>query len=299
LADVQINKKILDMGAGWGLSSEFFASLGLKVTALDINKQFIRLIKERSHNRNTNNITKFINSSFMNFNSNSVFDYIFFYECFHHEPQPWKLIKNLRTKISHGGKIILAGEPIQNNWKHWGLRLDPLSIYCIKKFGWFESGWSKEFLIKIFNKNNFDVKIWDDSSIVGPILVAEKKINTTKNNLAKINHHNFYSNCESSGLAADGLFMIGGWRSYIKFSSYFNFKYVILTIFNFSSKNKLLVISPLKIKILIPGENKIRIYLKNKKRIDLFCNTYVPSKLIAGSKDSRKIGYHLKEITFE
>ena len=39
------NARVLDLGCGWGLSSEFFASLGCRVTAVDINRKFVELIR--------------------------------------------------------------------------------------------------------------------------------------------------------------------------------------------------------------------------------------------------------------
>lgn len=40
--------QVLDMGCGWGLSSEFAAYLGLNVTGVDINPDFVSLVNQRA-----------------------------------------------------------------------------------------------------------------------------------------------------------------------------------------------------------------------------------------------------------
>jgi hypothetical protein len=54
--------------------------------------------------------------------------------------------------IGAGGQIILASEPFipADMWPASGLHTDPLSVYCIAKFGWWESGWTREFMSGLF-----------------------------------------------------------------------------------------------------------------------------------------------------
>jgi 2-polyprenyl-3-methyl-5-hydroxy-6-metoxy-1,4-benzoquinol methylase len=148
---------VLDMGAGWGLSSEYFANLGCTVTAVDINPQFTKLIELRQKKHKLP--IKAVCSSFDDFNPSQRFDAVVFYECLHHAVRPWKVLDNARTWLHNDGKLLFAGEPICDYWKHWGLRLDPLSIYCIRKFGWFESGWSLAFMSNCLTKSGFQSTI--------------------------------------------------------------------------------------------------------------------------------------------
>lgn len=39
---------VMDMGCGWGLSSELAAYLGLTVIGVDVNPSFVRLVNERA-----------------------------------------------------------------------------------------------------------------------------------------------------------------------------------------------------------------------------------------------------------
>jgi len=169
------NARVLDLGCGWGLSSEFLAMLGCRVTAVDINEKFVELVKRRSHRMNYG--IKAIHSGFDDLHLNETFDLILFYECLHHAVKPWELLQKVSSWLSPRGKIALAGEPIQNIWwRSWGLRLDGLSVYCMRKFGWFENGWSKDFIIDALSRCGLIVDYKDDvDPDVGPIIIATRR----------------------------------------------------------------------------------------------------------------------------
>lgn len=137
--------KLLDMGCGWGLSSEFAAYLGYKVTAVDICPSFIELVRRRAQKNGFP--IEVVESGFDDFTPECIYDNILFYECLHHAIRPWTLLSNLSHSLAPGGSVLVAGEPINNLWwQNWGIRLDAVSVYCIRKFGWFESGWSLPFI---------------------------------------------------------------------------------------------------------------------------------------------------------
>ena len=170
---------VLDMGCGWGMTSEFFATLGCRVLAVDINPQFVELVSRRAARLGLP-ITTLV-SSFDDFDSAGHFDFIFFYESLHHALKPAELLQRCTQMLKPGGAIGCAAEPIQDLWwKHWGLRLDGLSIYCIRKFGWFETGWSKDFITTAFNRCGLDVDFIEDKDAeVGPILIAREAVQNT------------------------------------------------------------------------------------------------------------------------
>ena len=140
---------LLDMGCGWGLSSELMAQAGLNVLAMDVNPKFIELVTQR-----TKRLGLPIHPALGEFESYTPphpVDVVLFYECLHHAPRPWFVLARLATFLNRhrGAQFLLAGEPIQSHWwPHWGMRLDAGSIYVMRKFGWFESGWSMEFILR-------------------------------------------------------------------------------------------------------------------------------------------------------
>ncbi|MDH7794731.1 MULTISPECIES: class I SAM-dependent methyltransferase [unclassified Beijerinckia] len=148
---------LLDMGCGWGLSSEFGATIGLNVTAVDINPQFIELVRRRAERLSLPIQT--VMGSFDDAALPPSYDLVLFYECLHHAYKPWELIAKLARNLSPGGHFLIAGEPLISDWKHWGMRLDPLATYCIRKFGWFESGWSLEFVCSMFEELGMGVEV--------------------------------------------------------------------------------------------------------------------------------------------
>jgi 2-polyprenyl-3-methyl-5-hydroxy-6-metoxy-1,4-benzoquinol methylase len=172
-ASLPPNARVLDLGCGWGLSSEFFALLGCRVTAVDINERFVELIRRRSNRFNFG--IEVIHSDFDSLDLDKQFDVVIFYESLHHALRPWDLLQKVSSWLAVDGKIALAGEPIQSIWWHnWGLRLDPVSVYCMRKFGWFESGWSKEFIVESLNRCGLITEYKDSDPEVGPIIIASR-----------------------------------------------------------------------------------------------------------------------------
>jgi 2-polyprenyl-3-methyl-5-hydroxy-6-metoxy-1,4-benzoquinol methylase len=152
--------RFLDMGCGWGLSSEIAAYCGLSVTAVDVNPDFVNLVNRRAQRLGHDIVAQ--QGTFDTFESDHRFSMILFYECFHHALRPWTLLDRMARHLMPGGRIVLAGEPINSYWwTHWGMRLDPLSVYCIHKFGWLESGWSVEFLDRCLKRAGLFVQIAD------------------------------------------------------------------------------------------------------------------------------------------
>lgn len=143
--------KVLDMGAGRGILSEAMNYCGADVDALDINPEFNSFARERYKLKHLD--IKRIESNFDDVRitlKDGHYDLIVFNGCLHHALKPWKLIEDLKSKLSPGGIIVLMREPIQSVWwKSWGLRMDVESMWVTRRFGWFESGFSLPFLFSV------------------------------------------------------------------------------------------------------------------------------------------------------
>lgn len=170
LADLPPRAAVLDLGCGWGLSTELIAFCGACVDAVDINPSFVELVERRTRMRNLPVNT--LRSSFDAVSTGRTYDFVFFYECLHHAPRPWLSLERAAAQLKPTGKIGFAGEPVNSIWwPHWGLRLDGLSVYCIRKYGWFESGWSLEFLKACFARAQLELHVHHgvglDDGIIG------------------------------------------------------------------------------------------------------------------------------------
>ena len=151
---------VLDMGCGWGLTSELLAYLGADVTAVDINVQFVRLVSERASRLRLP--IRAVHESFDDFQVGGSFDMVLFYESLHHAIRPWSVLERVAPLLKPAGVIVLAAEPVQDIWwRNWGLRLDPLSVYCIAKFGWLQYIYARparsRFALKSFRSGQPDL----------------------------------------------------------------------------------------------------------------------------------------------
>jgi len=290
---------ILDMGCGWGLSSEFLAQCGYNVTAVDINPKFVELVRLRSQRLGLPIDAR--RSSFEDFQSEEKYDGIVFYECLHHAAKPWELIEKLHATLKNDGKIILAGEPIQDLfWRNWGLRLDPLSIYCIRKYGWYESGWSLSFLKNMFARCGMlaHVKL-DPDPIVGLTICAERfKIYSANTSYSAVDF--LVSNSdewivEGTTLVSTGLSQIElvrpVWATEVEF-----------IIMNHRGKPIGFTVKisedVVYVRNLSPGVNHVKIILPQQvNNITFVSDKWSPANEF-GSIDTRTLSFHLIEVIF-
>lgn len=167
--------RILDMGAGHGVSSEIFAFCGCQVHAVDIDPVLGDISRKRAEVRNytlTRSEMNFDDLSTIEENSYSA---AFFFQSFHHCLKPWDLIAQLKSKLLNDGIIAFVGEPLQSTWwKNWGLRLDLESVYVARTHGWFESGWSHEFLSDCFAKSGMELILFSGGLAGSEIGIASE-----------------------------------------------------------------------------------------------------------------------------
>ncbi|WP_181168865.1 class I SAM-dependent methyltransferase [Mesorhizobium sp. B2-4-17] len=171
---LQIGDHVLDMGCGWGTSCELMAFCGLEVTGLDINPRFIELVNTRA--KRIGHKVGAVQGSFESIPGDRLYDAALYYESLHHAVKPWETLSLVHNRLKPGGKLMLAGEPVNDIWKYWGIRTDPLSVYCIRKFGWFESGWSADFISKCVKRCGFEIEHFEvEPGSIGWIMIASKR----------------------------------------------------------------------------------------------------------------------------
>lgn len=297
-ANLPPHPRILDMGAGWGLSSEFLATLGCRVTAVDINPAFVQLINRRQIRHHLNIIA--VEGSFDDFQPSELFDAVLFYECLHHAMRPWELIARASKWLANGGKIIFAGEPVNDLWwRHWGMRLDPLSVYCVRKFGWFESGWSQPFITECFNRAGLSAAfIPGPDPEIGSACVAtnykKDEFLFPSSLLNFINPDEWY---------VEDKFITSKGRSVLNIVVSDDITHINFQIQNFRPKPIALKVINGKIneisKEIQPGETTIRCRLPARTTTLLFeSDTWIPADEI-GNSDRRRISFHIKGATLE
>jgi SAM-dependent methyltransferase len=287
--------KLLDMGCGWGLSSEYAAYIGLDVHAIDINPDFVSLVRKRS-DRLGLEIQADV-CAFDNFKEKACYDVILFYECLHHAIKPWELISALSRRLGDEGAIVACGEPINAYWwPHWGLRLDPMSVYCIHKHGWFESGWSLPFITRCFDEALLNTTVvHDPDPDVGSFIVGRNGKTLDATWLVR--------NCLISGAAVDGGYLVATGKMQLALKLTPSAKSCTLIVQNFRAKSVLTSLQvgerrPLPLEI-IPGENRITLGRWNADEPVVFTSeTWVPAEEI-GNQDKRSLAFQVSGIEFE
>jgi 2-polyprenyl-3-methyl-5-hydroxy-6-metoxy-1,4-benzoquinol methylase len=291
-ANKPVGARLLDMGCGWGLSSELAAYLGFEVHALDINPKFIELVRTRSDRLNLNIRTHL--AGFDEFSIQQKFDAILFYECLHHAVTPWSLLRKMSSFLGDRGKILICGEPINEFWwPTWGLRLDAVSVYVMRRNGWFESGWSKAFLIECLDRALFNTRFLPgDDPEVGAIVVGSKD--------GFLNADWLSRNCVVEGAQLDGPYVVAFGDTKIQIRTPIGGGEKNLILHNFRPR-------PVQLKWwtdggeesaldLSPGLTKLPVGDVNANRtIHLKAETWVPAEEI-GNLDRRRLAFQISGL---
>jgi 2-polyprenyl-3-methyl-5-hydroxy-6-metoxy-1,4-benzoquinol methylase len=148
---------ILEFGPGWGNTTIALSRMGYDVTALDIDPNFVQLIKDRAALFDLP--TKARVGAFLDAGTiDEQFDAVLFYECFHHCSDHVQLLADLHRVVKPGGKVVLAAEPIFEGFHApWGLRLDGESLWAIRKNGWLELGFTESYFTETCIRQGWNV----------------------------------------------------------------------------------------------------------------------------------------------
>lgn len=167
------DSKIVEFGPGWGNTTLHLAQMGYKVTAVDCEESFLNLIKYRT--RNLADQVETLNKDMLEFTSNVKYDAAVFFECFHHCANHLQLLKNLHNVITDEGLIAFAAEPIADFPYPWGLRLDGMSVWSIRKFGWLELGFEPSYFMRTLLMLGWTPKRYrSDISPLTDVIIAKK-----------------------------------------------------------------------------------------------------------------------------
>jgi len=146
---------LLEFGAGWGNTTIALARMGHQVTVIEIESNFVKLIKERASRIGLN--VNVIQGDFFDCkNLTRQFDAVLFYESFHHCADHRALIPLLDSLIAPAGTIMFAAEPILEEFPlPWGLRLDGESLWAIRRMGWMELGFKESYFRQLMDSNGW------------------------------------------------------------------------------------------------------------------------------------------------
>jgi SAM-dependent methyltransferase len=132
--------------------------MGYDVTALDIDPNFVQLIRDRAalfDLPTKARVGAFLDAATID----GQFDAVLFYECFHHCADHVQLLTDLHRVLKPGGRVVLAAEPIFDGFHApWGLRLDGESLWAIRKNGWLELGFTESYFTETCIRQGWQVQ---------------------------------------------------------------------------------------------------------------------------------------------
>jgi SAM-dependent methyltransferase len=160
--NLRAGASIVEFGAGSGNTSLNLALTGYDVTSVEVGKAAGEVIKYRAkvHGRSIDVVSQgmidFVEST------DKKFDAALFVASFHHCENHAVLLENLSRILKPGGVIYFADEPFVYSRSPtvpypWGLRLDGLSLYFIRKRGWLELGFELAYIRKALFQSGWDL----------------------------------------------------------------------------------------------------------------------------------------------
>lgn len=171
--NLQPHSRIVEFGPGFGNTTLHFTQMGYKVTAVDCEQAFLDLIKYRVEK--FENQVDLVKGDMVEFNPDRKYDAAIFFECFHHCSNHIKLLENLHKLISDRGLIAFAAEPITDFPYPWGLRLDGISVWSIRKFGWLELGFDTAYFLRTLLMLGWTPRRYrSDASPLADVIIARK-----------------------------------------------------------------------------------------------------------------------------
>jgi 2-polyprenyl-3-methyl-5-hydroxy-6-metoxy-1,4-benzoquinol methylase len=167
---------ILEFGPGFGNTTLALAQMGYQVTAVDIEQRFLDIIGHRC--RDLAVPPRLLCRDFAQAGDlNERFDAILFYESFHHSSDHQALLASLPGLLKPEGKVLFAAEPIHDMPMPWGLRLDGMSVWSTRCFGWLELGFTEPYFREALKRAGFAVeKVHYPVTDIGTIFVARPEV---------------------------------------------------------------------------------------------------------------------------
>ena len=135
--------RVVEFGAGWGNLTSDLVATGLDVTVVELDPKFCSLIGQRCVG-GPGELTVH-QGDMVEFTTDEPFDAAVFFESFHHCADHLALLDRLHRVVRPDGAVLFAAEPIQSLDYPWGPRLDGLSVWSSRTYGWLELGFDRRY----------------------------------------------------------------------------------------------------------------------------------------------------------
>ena len=162
-SNVRPGQWALEYGSGFGQTALHLARLGVNVDTVDISHKFCRHVQSQA---DFFGVPLFPHHGAFGWNPRGgehQYDFIWFYECFHHCVDFQSVVHRLKRHLAPAGKLLLAGEPILKREAPvvpypWGLRVESDVVAIVREKHWFELGFTEGFLVSLFTRAGFSAE---------------------------------------------------------------------------------------------------------------------------------------------
>jgi 2-polyprenyl-3-methyl-5-hydroxy-6-metoxy-1,4-benzoquinol methylase len=173
--DLEPESSILEFGFGWGNTTVQLAMSGYKVTGIDIAPNFVEMVRRRTGALDLEADLR-VGSFFDAETIDQQFDAVLFFECFHHCSDHIRLLKAIPRILKPGGKLVLAGETINNSLPYpWGINPDGQAVYCIRQFGWLELSFRENYILDLLDELEWNVEKHNFINAMGVTYIATRR----------------------------------------------------------------------------------------------------------------------------
>jgi SAM-dependent methyltransferase len=138
-------RRVVEFGPGWGNLTSDLVATGLDVTAVELDEKFCRLIAHRCDGPGRLTVAQ---GDMLEFVAEAPFDAAVFFESFHHCADHLAMLRRLHDLVRPGGVVLFASEPVQSLDYPWGPRLDGLSVWSSRTYGWLELGFDRAYFVR-------------------------------------------------------------------------------------------------------------------------------------------------------
>lgn len=134
--------RIVELGPGWGNLTVDLLATGFDVTAVEVDPGFRSLLAARAPAGGHLSVAA---TDMLSFRPDPPADAAVFFESFHHCADHRRMLARLHDIVVPGGVVVFAGEPVQPMPYPWGPRLDGLSLWSTRTYGWLELGFDPRY----------------------------------------------------------------------------------------------------------------------------------------------------------
>ena len=96
-----------------------------------------------------------VQGDMLTFSPNEPYDAALFFESFHHCSDHLEMLRRLHDIVKPSGQVMFAAEPIDHFPFPWGLRLDGMSLWSTRRYGWLELGFDSAYFVEALAKQGW------------------------------------------------------------------------------------------------------------------------------------------------